>query len=181
MAQQSVFLPLQHSQDGVVFRELRRWKTPRVHALDHLDLVSPATSVREQEGAVFQEHLLYHRADEGLRDEVRVQDARHGLADVLDGLAVVILLAIKDPIHEALEPFVNGFEEKNHHQGEADGEQRRAGDVGPTEGEIQERNHRGIGGHDGAGGQHVPVRPPDDDVDGEEIVLHDGIADGQRE
>ena len=82
--------------------------------MDAKEIETLLTPLLEQEGAILEEHLLHHGADEGPGDYLRIEDARHGLAEVPDGLPVVVPLAVEEPVHEPLEASVQGLEEENH-------------------------------------------------------------------
>ena len=49
-------------------------------------------------------------------DLIQVQQRTHGLADLVDGLLVVVFQAIKHPVDELLRPVSDGVEKKHNRQ-----------------------------------------------------------------
>ncbi len=134
--------------------------------------------VTQENGDRFHLERLVHPFDDGGGDGLHAAFGADGVAELDEGLAVFVLVLVKEPVDLLLNPPADGREQEGHHE-------RRDGDgerVGLGEEKLQdhaaEADQQEVDAQDGGAGDEIGRAALEQDVHVHEPVLHNGIGEG---
>ena len=140
-----------------------------------------AATVRDVDRSPFERELVHHHVDEGLAHELRLDDRAEPIRDGRHGGVVVGAAPVEDAVHQALGALVERLDDDDLGDDEEQGERGGAGEGVGVHHHVHGRDGRVVGEDHDRRRHEVAVGAPYRGVDLEEVVLHDGVGDRDRE
>ena len=142
--------------------------------------ITGSCRIQQHDAARIDEHGAQGRVHDASSDFIQMQQGAQGLADPANGILVIVFQAVEDPVDKLLNPVADRIEKKHHRQDKNKRKQGGPGHPQPSECQVGYQNKHPVYPGNRPRRQHIPVGALDDGIDGKEVVLDDGVADGKR-